>query len=122
MLEGGNYVIDLKPSSRIGDTRFYTLTGLVVANSESRDLMLLNGNADIRIINDSKIIDSIVKHYPMFKQYNHRHVSVDGYVQFSLKLGYRDITKLKLLEFRNDGSLEEELASMGDYSYSFDRA
>lgn len=117
-LAGGNYVVNLSPKSKVGDTRFYTLSGLYASATQKKDVMLLNGQSDVSILKNHDMLESIKSHYPMYSSYDTNDTQIRGVISFDCVIGYRDVLRYKVLELRNDGTLESTLSTVGTYSYT----
>ena len=115
---GGNFIVDCKNTSSIGDRRFYTWSGNAVAVTGKRNVFMLNGDNDAAILENKKVMELILTHYPMYRDYTMDHLTIDGKMEFNCEISKHDTIRLKFNELFHQDAFNQEIDTIGTMSYS----
>ena len=86
---GGNYVVTCSQTSTVGDRRFYTWSGNTAAATGRMNTFMLNGQNDMDLLKNEEAMQSILVHYPMYKDYVYN-TEIEGNIEYEIKLSNTD--------------------------------
>ena len=114
---GGNFIVNCTPKSMVNDRRFYTWSGNTAVATGKRNVFMLNGQKDASILKNATTMNTILSHYPMYKDYRYNHSNIDGTVVYSADISRKKTFLLKMYEIFDKGFFEKEINSIGTLKY-----
>lgn len=114
---GGNFIVNCTPKSMVNDRRFYTWSGNTAVATGKRNVFMLNGQKDASILKNATTMNTILSHYPMYKDYRYNHSSIDGTVVYSADISRKKTFLLKMYEIFNRECFEKEIDLIGTLNY-----
>jgi hypothetical protein len=121
LVPNGNYIVICDQESEIKDRRYYTWSGNASAATGRRDLFLMSGKKDTDRLGDREKMQSILTHFPMFRDYQYDHDSIDGRLLFSADLTCHDTIRLKIDEMFDRRAFENRIDALGDLTLVTDQ-
>lgn len=114
---GGNFIVNCTPKSMVNDRRFYTWSGNTAVATGKRNVFMLNGQKDASILKKAAVMNMVLSHYPMYKDYRFDHSTVDGTVVYSAEISRSKTVILKIYEAFNRVRFDNEINSIGTLKY-----